>query len=167
MLFKEVQMKCHVTRIVLFALIFMMPMTSTYAQESSKVENAVNEIVRKYDGTKGVNCISVVKGSGLELVKMMLKKEFGKSFMSGVRSITILDYSDASQETCQTLRKELDVFKSILTEFNIGEVKEFSGNDYIRCFVSEDSGKLSDFVISLENKDSKTVIYMAGEIVFD
>ena len=99
------------------------------------------------------------------MVKMMLKKEFGKDFMKGVTSITIIDYSDASEETCMALRKDLDAFMSILQEFDVSKEKQFADNDYIRCFASASESKvLSDFVIALENEESKMLMYMAGTI---
>ena len=150
----------------LLVALVMMSMLSGYAQAPSAVEMEVNKIVKKYENVKGVDCISVTKGSGLELFKMMLNKKFGKSFMKGVTGIVIIEYSDASEETCMSLRKDLDVFLSLLQEFNIGKEKEFANNDYIRSFasVSSDTGTLSDFVIALENEESKTIMYMAGEI---
>ncbi len=79
--------------------------------------------------------------------------------MKGVTSITIINYSEASQETCLALRKELDFA-------NIDKEKEFADNDYIRSFasVSGDEKTISDFVIAVEEKDSKMIIYMAGKI---
>ena len=157
-------MKQFVIRLMMCACLVMTTMTAAYAQEASKVQEAVNKIVEKYENTEGVSCMTVVKGGGLEMIKMALKKEFGKSFMKGVTSITIIEYGEASQETCTAIRKDLDIFKSLLKDFNIGEEKEFSDNDYVRCFAAEETGKLSDFVIAIENGSSKAVMYMAGEI---
>lgn len=111
--------------------------------------------------------MTVVKGGGLEMLKMMFNKEFGKEFMRGVTSITLIEYSDASEETCTTLHKDLDVFLSLLQEFDVSKEKQFADNDYIRCFASAtESDTLSDFVIALENDESKMIMYMAGKIVF-
>ena len=152
----------HYLLIIIFLLVTGI---STFAQDSSKIEKTVNEIVNKYDGKDQVECIAVTKGNGLELVKMALNKEFGKSFMKGVTSITIINYSDASENTCTALRKELDVFLSLLQEFDLSKEKSFSDNDFVRCFAAvSDSGKLSDFVVAVEQDDSKMVLYMAGEI---
>lgn len=127
----------------------------------------MNEIVKKHEGSHGVNCMTVVKGGGLEMLKMMFNKEFGKEFMRGVTSITLIEYSDASEETCTTLHKDLDVFLSLLQEFDVSKEKQFADNDYIRCFASAtESDTLSDFVIALENDESKMIMYMAGKIVF-
>lgn len=157
-------MKNFMKRIVL--LVVMMAVVSVYAQEPSRVERIFDEMSKKYENVEGVECLSVVKGGGLELMKLMLNKELGKSFMKGVTSITIIEYSEASQEVCMSLRKELDAFTSMLEEFNVGEEKSFADNDYIRSFalISESEETISDFIIALENEDAKMIMYMAGEI---
>ena len=159
-------MKCFMKRIASLVVMIMMTFAVAYAQEPSQVEKNVDEIVKKYENVEGVECISVVKGGGLEMIKMMLNKELGKSFMKGVTSITIIDYSDASQETCMSLRQELDVFLSILEEFDVSEDKSFADSDYIRSFAitSETEETISDLIIAMENDDSKSIMYMAGKI---
>ena len=88
-------------RIALLVALCMTTMLTVYAQGSSKVEEKVNAMVEKYDGVEGVDCMTLVKGRGLEMIKMAFNKEFGKDFMKGVNSITIIDYSDATPETRQ------------------------------------------------------------------
>ena len=152
-------------RITLLIAFCIASIFAGYAQEATPVEKLVKEIVKKYEDTKGVNSISVAKGSGLEMVKMMFNKKFGKEFMKGVTAITVIDYSDASQEVCQSLRKDVDGFLTLLQEFNVGKEKEFADNDYIRSFASvSDDGTFSDFVVAVEDKESKTIIHMAGKI---
>lgn len=153
---------------IMIVLLCMIVMFDCYAQQSSEVENKVNELVKKYDGTQGITTMTVVKGGGLEMLKMMLKKEFGKSFLKGVTSITFIEYSEAPEATCLAIRKDMDVFLSLLQEFDLSNEKQFSDNDYIRCFASgADSGVLSDFVIALESDKSKVLMYMAGKIVVE
>lgn len=109
--------------------------------------------------------MTVGKGSGLGMMKMMFNQEFGKDFMKGVTSITIIEYSEASADVCAALRKDLDAFVSLLQEFDVSEEKNFEDNDFIRCFASvADSATISDFVMALESKDSKMIMYMSGEI---
>lgn len=147
--------------------LLVMGFVNCYAQTSDKVESIMNEIVKKHDGKDGVTCLTVEKGSGLNLVKMMFKKELGRDFMKGVNSITLIEYSDASAETCKTLHKDLDAFLSHLKEFDVNEEKTFSDNNYTRCFASisdEESGTISDFVIAMEDDKSKLLVYMAGTI---
>ena len=158
-------MENFLKRITLFIAFCIASIFAGYTQEATPVEKLVKEIVKKYEDTQGVDCISVAKGSGLEMVKMMFNKKFGKKFMKGVTAITVIDYSDASQEVCQSLRKDVDGFLTLLQEFNVGKEKEFADNDYIRSFASvSDDGTFSDFVVAVEDKESKTIIHMAGEI---
>ena len=158
-------MKNVMKRVLLLVALVMVAFVSGYAQELSQVEKAVGEIVRKYENTKGVECVTVTKGSGLGMVKMMFNKQFGKDFMRGVTSITFIEYSEASKEVCLALRKELDAFTALLEEFKVGEEDKFAGNDYTRCFaaVSPDA-TLSDFVFALEDEETKMLMYMAGKI---
>ena len=159
-------MKYFMKRIALSIVMITMTVVSVYAQEPSRVERIFDDMSKKYENVEGVEYLSVVKGGGLELMKLMLNKELGKSFMKGVTSITIIEYSEASQEVCMSLRKELDAFASMLEEFNVGEEKSFADNDYIRSFAltSESEETISDFIIALENEDAKMIMYMAGEI---
>ena len=159
-------MKNMMKRIALLIALVLMTFVGGYAQEPSQVEKTVDAIVKKYDDVDKVECITVTKGNGLEMFKMLFNKQFGKDFMRGVTSITVINYSDASEETCLALRKELDAFVTLLEEFNFSGEKKFADNDYVRSFASasSDAGTLSDFVVAIEKEDSKMVMYMAGEI---
>lgn len=158
-------MKCSVKIIVLFMVLSIISIGGAYAQEPSKAEIKVNEIVKKYDDVKGVDCMTVKKGFELKMVKMMFKKQFGKEFMKGVTSITIIDYSDAPQQTCLSLRKEFDVFSSLLQEIKIGEEKDLADIDYIRIFAAnKGDNTLSDFIVVSEDNKNKVLMYMAGKI---
>lgn len=154
--------------VLLTLLTIMMTAATTFAQSPSQAEKAARELVRKYGGSDGVECIVATKGNGLGLYKMMLNKEFGKDFMKGVTSITIIDYSSASEDVCIALRKDLDVFVSILEEFDLSDDKDYAGNEYIRCFASiMDSDTISDFVFAMEEGSSKMLMYMAGRIIVE
>ena len=158
-------MKNSVKIIVLFMALSIISIGVAYAQEPSKIEIKVNELVKKYDDVKGVDCMTVKKGLELKMVKMMFKKQFGKEFMKGVTSITIIDYSDAPQQTCLSLRKEFDVFSSLLQEIKIGEEKDLADIDYIRSFATKkDDNTLSDFIVVSEDNKNKVLMYMAGQI---
>ena len=158
-------MKPFIKNAIILVALSMLTMLTSYAQTSSKVETKMKQLVTKYEEVKGVDCMTVTNGFGLGLVKMMFNKQFGKQFMKGVTGITIVDYSDASQQTCMALRKELDVFLPLLQEFKLGEQKESSENDYMRSFATTlDNNTISDFIVALETKDSKIIMYMSGKI---
>lgn len=158
-------MKFFMKKNLFFVILSLLTMLSTYAQKTSEVQIKVNELVKKYEEVKGVDCTLIEKGRGLGMVKMMFNKQFGKDFMKGVTSITIIDYTDASKEVSETLRKELNVFLSVLKEYNLNKKKEFAEHSYIRSFASStDDGTISDFVVAIESLGSKMIMYMAGEI---
>lgn len=150
---------------IVLAALLLTAFINCYAQKPSDARDTMDQIVKKYDGKQGITAIKVAKGSGLELVKLMFNHEFGKDFMKGVTSITVIEYSEAPAAICTELRKDLDVFTSLLQEFDLSEENDLKGNDYIRCFASEsDSEVLTDFLVALENKESKMVMYMTGKI---
>lgn len=158
-------MKFFMKKNLFFVILSLLTMLSTYAQKTSEVQIKVNELVKKYEEVKGVDCTLIEKGRGLGMVKMMFNKQFGKDFMKGVTSITIIDYTDASKEVSETLRKELNVFLSVLKEYNLNKKNEFAEHSYIRSFASStDDGTISDFVVAIESQGSKMIMYMAGEI---
>ena len=151
--------------IILTMLMLASTAVNGYSQESSKVQTAVSELVRKYDGKPGVTCMTAEKGSGLGMLKMILKDEFGKSFLKGVTRITLIIYAEASQEICDSIHKDMDIFLSMLEEFPLGNEEEFADNQYIRCFAAENgAGRLSDFVSAIEDKDMRCLVYMSGDI---
>ena len=155
-------------KLVVFLALSIAAMFVGYAQEISKVEAKVKEIVKQYENVKGVECFEFAKGSGLGIVKMAFNQQFGKDFMKGVRSITIINYSDASNEICQALHEELDAFSSLLEEIKPKENKGSSNKGYSRSFASISNGNtMSDFVIAIEDDESKMMMYMAGDIVVE
>ena len=157
-----------IRKIALFVALCVMAMVTVSAQEPSKVEVKVNELVKRYENVKGVESLTVTKGGGLGLVKAMFNQQFGKEFMRRVTSITIISYSDAEAAVCESLRKDLDKFISVLEEFDLSGNKDVSEKGYSRCFARRtEAGTLSDFVIAMEQDLHKMVVYMAGEIVVE
>lgn len=158
-------MRNYLKRVVTFVAFAMLAFVTAYAAEPTAVEIKVKEIVKKYDSEKGVSCWNFVKGRGLELIKMALNKEVGKEFMKGVTRITIIDYSDASEQTCQALRKEFEVFKTMLEEFKSKSEKQSAEKDNSVAYAAiSDDQSISDFIFSSESTDSKMIMYMAGKI---
>ena len=141
---------------------------SLLAQETTKAGRIIDDLVQRYDGTKGVDCIVASKGRGLALIKMTLNSQFGKEFMKGVTNITIIEYSSATEKVCMSLRKDLDAFQSVLTEFDLNGEYDPKEYKYMRCLASiSDSNSLNDFVIALESDSDKMLMYMGGEIVIN
>ena len=88
--------------------------------------------------------------------------------MKGVTSITLIEYSGASDDVSAALRGELDVFSTLLKEFDISKEQQFADSSYAKCFATElASGALTDFIVALESDKSKVMLYMSGEIIVE
>lgn len=149
--------------ILLLATIFLT--CSAFATEPIKVEEAVKELIKKYENVDGFECQSFTKGDGLGLIKMMLRKEFGKSFMKGVHYIAIIEYSGAPENACNDFQKSLDVFSTLLEEFDLEKEAQLSENQHVRAFAQQtEDGSLSDFVVAMETEKEKMFMYMGGTI---
>lgn len=158
-------MRNYLKRVVTLVGFAVLTLVTAYAGEPTEVEIKVKEIVKKYESVKGVDCMTFVRGRGLELIKMMLNKQIGKDFMKGVTCITIIEYSDASEQTCQELRKEFDYFKTVLQEFKSKDEKQSADNDDSKAYAAiSDDKTISDFIFSTESSESKIIMYMAGKI---
>lgn len=140
---------------------------SSFATEPVKVDQAVKDLIQKFENVEGIECQTFVKGEGLELIKMMLRKEFGRKFMKGVNFIAIIDYGKASQADCDAFHKELDIFSSLLEEFKLNEEMEISDSQFIRAFAQRTDDGLSDFVIAAESGNEKFFMYMGGKIILE
>lgn len=136
------------------------------ASNPSEVDDEVMKIVRQYENIEGVECQVFVKGEGLDIIKMALNREFGRKFMKGVTSIVVIIYTEASEEVCKSFRSSLDVFTSLLEEFDPGE--DFAEGEYVRCFAKPgEDDSMSDFVIAVEGAGEKMFMYMGGSIVVE
>jgi hypothetical protein len=111
--------------------------------------------------------MTIRKGSGLALVKMMLRMkmpdDFGKAFMKGVTGIIIINYIDASAETVESLRADIYRFTAVLEEFKSDNKGESPSNDHTRSFAAMSGpNTLSAFVIAIE--DSALLIIVVDGI---
>ena len=151
----------------MLVLLCMMTIGGCFAQDSATVQAKVNAIVKKFENTKGVESTTVGRGTGLGLVKMMLNSEDGSDFTKGVTKITIIEYSEASQATCDALHKEFDGFKTILEDFATDDDKK--DYTYFASYgkINVDERTMSDLIIIIEDKESKMFLHLAGKIKVD
>ena len=164
--YKFYSMKHFIKSLVLLVAMTLFTGVGLHAQEPVSVDGAMNKLVKKYDDTKGVDCIVLTKGLSLSLVKSAMEDQLGKDSMKGVRSMTIIDYSSASAQVCQELYKDLEAVASLLEEFDMSE-DERSKKGTKRCFagaVNPKNGKVSNLLIITDDGRDKMVIYMAGNI---
>ena len=153
-------------KIALLATLLLFVGKICYAQGTTEVGKVVADMAAKYENTEGVDCMVVTKGNGLGLVKMALKAQLGKSFLKGVTAMTIIDYSKASEEVCESVKTDANIFLSMLEEIDLTKSeKKIDDSSYLRCFATVNENRtISDFLMLMENKEMKWMIYMEGEI---
>lgn len=159
-------MKSLIKGLAMLAALVMLGVGALHAAEPTTPSAVMSKIVEKYEDTDDVMCLAVGRGLTLEMLKMNLNKSLGKEFMKGVKGITIIEYSDASAQVCAALRKDLNAFTSLLEELDPDDGKG-SKNEYKRVLANMkdvESGKISDFVIAIEDEESKIIMYMEGDL---
>ena len=159
-------MKSLIKGLAMLTALVMLGVGTLHAAEPTTPSAVMSKIVEKYEDTDDVMCLAVGRGLTLEMLKMNLNKSLGKEFMKGVKGITIIEYSDASAQVCAALHKDLDVFTSLLEELDPDDGKG-SKNEYKRVLANMkdvELGKISDFVIAIEDEESKIIMYMEGDI---
>lgn len=135
------------------------------AAEPVKIADSVNQITLEFENVEGVECTSIKKGEGLGLIKAMFSKYFGRKFLKGVTSMVIIDYTNASEEVCASLRNRVETFSEVLDEFDLGE-GELEEGEYVKSYATVNgTTSISDFMAIIEDKESKMFMYMSGELV--
>ncbi|MBR5138683.1 MAG: hypothetical protein IKV12_03960 [Alistipes sp.] len=130
--------------------------------DGSSTRNSMEFMAEKYDDKLGVETFVFVKGRGLETMKLLLRKEMGKDFLKGVDMIVLINYSDASNDTANTIHSEID---SITKDFSQQELpKEMTEGKNMRNFfkLGDDGKSIHDMIIIIEEETSKNVMYLGG-----
>ena len=104
------------------------------------------------------------KGNGLEMIKLVLRKEFGKDFIKGVDMIIIIDYSKAEQQVAEVIRTQTESLSASYEQKELPE--EMTKGNYMRNFFKLNDSKevITDMVVLVESAENKTVIYFGGEM---
>lgn len=154
-------------KLLMIVSLCMMTMATCFAQTPAAVQAKIDAIMKKFEDTKGVESTTVARGSGLGLVKMMLSAESGSDFTKGVTKINIIEYSEASQATCDALHKEFEGFKTLLDDItDEGDQKDHT---YFASYgnINVDERTMSDLILIMEDKESKMFLHLAGKIKID
>lgn len=154
--------KCMV---LCLSLLLWLGAVAQQTEQSGK--SKVLALVKKYEQTKGVDAMVCEKGSGLELVKMMLRKEMGKDFVKGINIIVIIDYSKATEQIAGEIRASIDTFSTIFQPMPLE--KADVGSDCKKAYfkVSPDEKYITDMVMILEDKEEKCAMYFGGQMKDD
>lgn len=134
---------------------------------NSSVRSSMQSMAERLDEKDGVECMVCVKGNGLEMMKLMMRKEMGKDFIKGVDMIVIINYSEAPSAKVTEIRNEIEnIAKIELTQQELpDDIKE---GKYMRTYFREgDDGKsIHDMIIIAEDESekesSKIVMYFGG-----
>ena len=134
------------------------------AQSSDTGRELMTSMVDRYSQNKGVNGMVCTKGNGLEMIKLVLRKEFGKDFIKGVDVIIILDYSKAEQQVAEAIRTRTESLSASYEQKELPE--ELTKGNYMRNYfkLSDNKETITDMVVLMENESTRTVIYFGGEM---
>lgn len=134
------------------------------AQPASTGRELMTSMVEKYSQTEGVEGVVCTKGNGLEMIKLMLRKQFGKEFIKGVDVIIIVDYTKADSQVADAIRTQTE---SLSANYEQKELpKEIVKDNYLRNFFKLNDSKqiITDMVVLVESAKNRTVIYFGGEM---
>ena len=132
------------------------------AQSASIGHELMVSMVDKYDESKNVNGIVCTKGNGLEMIKMMLRKDFGKDFIKGVDEVIIIEYSEADKEVAKDIRTQIETLSKVYDQKELPQ--SLTEGSYMRNYFKLNDSKdaITDMVVLMENAENKTVIYFGG-----
>lgn len=133
------------------------------ADQPVNVEESVKKMAKEFENTAGVESMVLDGGLGLALVKGMFKAKFGKEFMKDVTSMVIIEYSKASNEVVETIRKRLDSFSGTLQELKLNS-SDMEKGQYMKCYAKIEDIRVSDMMLIIEDKESRLYLYMGGKL---
>ena len=144
-----------------FALLCIAPLAIAQESDTQSLLPQISALATKYKGKSGVGSLVVDGGGKLNMVKMVLRKEFDKEFIEGIKSFAIISYKDATDE----LRNEIvDDIAPIIAPLHEIDVKQklkpnTRGRGYVRLTPSGE--RVSDLIIVMESPAPK-LIYLGG-----
>lgn len=150
---------------LLCALVTLSLSAMAQSAETQSCRKAVQKFAEKYEDSERITSLVLVKGSGLEMMKLALRKEFAKDVIKGVDMIVLVEYADATESEADAIRSEVETLAKGLEKVEIPEGEKPKANrlgTYIQ--VSADGKSISDMLIIIEEGDEKCVMYFGGVI---
>lgn len=145
--------------------------TAAMAQsgQGTEIRKQMQSIANKYEQKSGFDIMTAVKGEGLELIKVMMRKEFGKDFIKGVNIIIMADYAEASKSDSALFRSEVMRLKRYCENIDIPEelLKEENGVTDFMVKVDSSGEYMTDFIIIHEAGNERSMVYFGGKIKAD
>ena len=145
-----------------FALLCIAPLAIAQESDTHSLLPQISALATKYKGKSGVGSLVVDGGSKLNMVKMVLRKEFDKEFIEGIKRFAIISYKDAAEELRNEIVGEIAPIIAPLTEVDIkGKLKPNArGRGYAR--LTPNGERVSDLIIVMESPAPK-LIYFGGD----
>lgn len=149
----------------LMLLVLMLAFWMSVAAQPAKTgREMLKSLIEQYSETKGVDGMVYAKGTGLEMVKMALRKDFGKGFIKGVDMIIIIDYSNADKNVAEDIRTQTNTLAKDYEQKELPD--DITEGNYMRNYfkLNDNKDAISDMIILAENAEAKYVIYFGGEM---
>lgn len=145
-----------------FALLCIAPLAIAQEGDTQSLLPQISALATKYKGKSGVGSLVVDGGGKLNMVKMILRKEFDKEFIEGIRRFAIISYKDATEELRNEIVDDIAPIIAPLTEVDVkSQLKPNArGRGYAR--LRPDSQRVSDLLVVMESPAPK-LIYFGGD----
>lgn len=130
---------------------------------AQNMQNQIAAIVAKYKDTKGVMSMACNDGVKLNIVKSMLRKEFGEEFANGIKTFAIIYYKGAQRENATRIVGDVKLLTQSLQKINIDnkfKKPNTKASGYI--LLSKDRQSITDLIVVID-APSPTVIYIGGK----
>ena len=153
-----------VKRVVLIvgALLLSSSFVSAQSATSSTIYHQISTLVDNHKEEKGVKSLVCDGGMMLKTVKMMLRKEFGKEFVDGIKAFGVLFYGDAQKDVADKIVGEVEQIATTMQQVNIDDRirPESKARGFVR--LTDDKLVLTDLLIITEAPTPK-LVYFNGE----
>ncbi len=153
-----------VRRVVFLLCVLLLgaPIVSAQSATTTDVYSQVTSLVNKYQKEKGVKSLMCDDGMMLKTVKMMLRKDFGKEFVDGIKAFAILFCDDEKGVVANKVAGDVEQIAAQLQQVNVdGRMKpETQARGFVR--LTESGDVLTDLLIIID-KPSPKIVYFNGE----
>ena len=147
------------------ALVALSLSAMAQSTDTQSIRKAMQKFADKYDDNERVSSMVFVKGSGLEMMKLMLRKEFEKDVIKGVDMIALIEYADATESEANAIRSEVDALSKGLEKVEMPEEEKPKAKRLGTYYkLSADKKSISDMLILIESEEERCVMYLGGVI---
>ena len=147
--------------LILGVLLLSTPFVSAQETTTSTLYEKISTLVDNYKDEDGIKSVVCDGGMMLKTVKVMLRKEFGKEFVDGIKAFGIIFYGNAQKVVADAIVGEVEHITATLQPINIDDrIKpEAKARGFIR--LTDDKQTLTDLLI-ISEKPSPKLIYFHG-----